>query len=61
MKKQNNGITTVRVVKEIHKKKCPECDETFTSEYKDQLKYNFDLHHQACKRKAKLKNKVKKE
>ena len=60
MKKENNGITTARVVKEIYSKKCPECDETFTSESKSQLKWNFDVHHNACKRKAKLKKQKEK-
>ena len=60
MKKENNGITTARIVKEVFSKTCPECTEIFTSEYKDQLKYNFDIHHQACKRKAKLKKQKEK-
>jgi len=60
MKKENNGITSARVVKEIYSKTCPECGSVLTSEYKDQLKYNFDIHHQSCKRKAKLKKQQEK-
>jgi len=59
--KENNGMTTAKVAKEIYSKKCPECDTIFTSEYKEQLKYNFDLHHQACKRKNKMKKQKQKE
>lgn len=54
MKKQkDNGITTARIVKEVYSKTCPECQTEITSEYKDQLKWNFQIHHQACKKKQK--------
>ena len=51
--KENNGITTARVVQEIFAKSCPECEKKLTASNKKQLMYNFDLHHQACKRRQK--------
>ena len=57
---KDNDITTIRVVQEVWKKVCPECDKEITGINKRQVVYNFNLHHQACKKKMK-KQKEKKE
>jgi len=54
--KENNGITRIRIVQEVYKKTCPECDKEITGVNKRQLIWNFNIHHQSCKRK-KIKQK----
>ena len=62
MVKQNeeNGITTIKIVQEVCIKTCPECDKEISGVNRKQLVWNFNVHHQACKRKLK-KQKEKKE
>ena len=53
MTKENNSIVAIRIVQEVWKKTCPECEKEITGINKKQVIYNFDLHHQACKRRQK--------
>jgi len=58
MTKEDNDVTAIRVVQEIWKKTCPECQKEITGISKRQVIYNFKLHHEACKKRMnKKKNK----
>ena len=52
-KKEDDGITRNRIVQEVYKKTCPECDKIITGVNKRQLVWNFNVHHESCKRKTK--------
>ena len=61
MKKENNGITTIKIVQEVWKKTCPECDKEITGINRRQLVWNYDIQHQECKRKLKKQQKKENE
>ncbi len=55
--KEDNGITTIKIVQEVWKKTCPECDKEISGINRKQLVWNFDIHHQACKRRKQKEKK----
>lgn len=59
--KENNGITRIRIVQEIYKKTCPECDKEITGVNKKQLIWNFNIHHESCKKKIEEEKQKQKE
>ncbi len=43
----------------IHKKVCPLCNKVFVYLNKKQLEWNYNIHFQSCKQKAKKKDDLK--